>query len=77
MKFDRPVRIIKGGLKECVGNANGEAPPTVAEPSERQVQTIVSAWVSDHRRRSEEFRQNYSSILRRAGFLLPRAHSRA
>ena len=77
MRQDRQVRVIKRDKRERAGGTDKEAPVPVERTSERELRTVVSGWVSEHRRRSEEFRQNYSNMLRHVGFLPPRAASRA
>jgi len=65
------VRIIKGGRAARVAEAaGGEASAKTAE-SGREVRAVVSDWVRDHRRRSDEFRRNYSALLGEVGFKLP------
>ena len=68
----KQVRIIKGGRAARVAEAaGGEASvKTAAEPA-REVRAVVSDWVRDHRRRSDEFRRNYSALLGEVGFKLP------
>ena len=73
MRQNRPVRIVKREQKEQARSVNAQARPRETESSERELRTVVSGWVSEHRRRTEEFRQNYSTLLRNAGMLLPRA----
>jgi hypothetical protein len=72
-KQDRTVRVIKRGLK-----ANTEMPaesvcPSGQEPSERELKTVVSSWVREHRQHSEEFRRTFTSLLREVGFRAPSA----
>jgi hypothetical protein len=38
----------------------------------RDVKDVVSGWVSEHRRRTEEFRRNYSTLLGELGLASPR-----
>ena len=65
------VRIIKGG------QAARQAEAARAEAAERpaaggrEVRDVVSDWVRDHRRRSDEFRRNYSTLLGEMGFKSP------
>ena len=67
MLKNRPVRIIKRNQRGAA-----EAAPAAAEPqpavSEREVKTVVSGWVNEHRRRADEFRRNYADLLKGAGF---------
>ncbi len=39
--------------------------------SRRETREVVSDWVRDHRRRADEFRQNYSALLDKLGFTSP------
>ena len=66
------VRIIKGGRAALVAEeAGGADSATSAAESKREVRAVVSDWVRDHRRRSDEFRRNYSALLGEVGFKLP------
>lgn len=76
MTKNRQIRVVKRG------SAAGEsaAPASDAgrhETSEREMKTIVSGWVREHRQRAEEFRSTFSSLLRESGFNPPRGMSRA
>ena len=64
------VRIIKGGRAAQATEAARGAAPAPAAPG-REARDVVSDWVRDHRRRSEEFRRNYSALLGEVGFKLP------
>ena len=72
MEQPKRVRIIKGGRAAGVAEAAGGAAevPAAAE-SAREVKAVVSDWVRDHRRRSDEFRRNYRALLGEVGFKLP------
>ena len=66
----KKVRIIKGGR---AAQANVAA-RTAAEPAaaaRREARDVVSDWVREHRRRSDEFRRNYSTLLGEVGFKMP------
>lgn len=66
MLKNRPVRIIKRGER---GPAESAAEASAAPPSnEREVKTVVSGWVNEHRRRADEFRRNYADLLKGVGF---------
>ena len=66
MLKNRPVRIIK---RDQRGQATAAAAPVAPpEPAERDVKTVVSGWVSEHRRRTDEFRRNYADLLKGVGF---------
>ena len=68
MEQPKRVRIIKGG--RATQQQQQAATQTAAAPG-REVREVVSDWVRDHRRRSEEFRRNYSTLLGEVGFKLP------
>lgn len=66
------VRIIKGGRAANGAEAAGGAAVAPAQAgSAREVKAVVSDWVRDHRRRSDEFRRNYAALLGEVGFKLP------
>ncbi|HJQ32709.1 MAG TPA: hypothetical protein VJ866_11035 [Pyrinomonadaceae bacterium] len=69
MAETKRVRIIKGG--RAAQAAGGAAEAKVASAPVREVRAVVSDWVRDHRRRSDEFRRNYSALLGEVGFKLP------
>ena len=75
MLKNRPVRIIK---RDQRGATAAVAAPPPAKPadgpaaSEREIKTVVSGWVNEHRRRADEFRQAYTTLLKGAGFNLAR-----
>ena len=71
MLKNRPIRVIKREQR-----AQGEAPAQAAgegcaEPSERELKTVVSGWVREHRQRSDEFRRAFAQMLREAGMSPP------
>ena len=68
MPKNRPVRIIKRDQRGQAVTAAPEAPPA---PAERDIKTVVSGWVSEHRRRTDEFRRNYADLLKGVGFSSP------
>lgn len=70
MEQAKRVRIIKGGrTAQAVEAARVTADSPAAQG--REVKEVVSDWVRDHRRRSEEFRRNYSALLGEVGFKMP------
>jgi hypothetical protein len=70
MEQPKRVRIIKGGrAAQQDETARVAAAPKVAPG--REVRDVVSDWVRDHRRRSDEFRRNYSTLLGEVGFKMP------
>ncbi|HEX8283344.1 MAG TPA: hypothetical protein VF588_08320 [Pyrinomonadaceae bacterium] len=70
MEQSKRVRIIKGGRTAQQAEAARVTADTPAAPG-REVREVVSDWVRDHRRRSDEFRRNYSTLLGEVGFKLP------
>ena len=69
MLKNRPVRIIKRDQRGQ--QAPAAAPETKPAPAERDIKTVVSGWVSEHRRRTDEFRRNYTDLLKGVGFSSP------
>jgi hypothetical protein len=72
MEQSKRVRIIKGGRaaqQQQQPAAGVAAEPAVANG--REVRDVVSDWVREHRRRSDEFRRNYSALLGGVGFKMP------
>ena len=65
------VRIIKRGQREStesvVAAAAAERAES-AEPSERELKTVMSGWVREHRQRTEEYRRSFAGLLRQVGF---------
>ena len=73
MLKDRPVRIIKREQRGQQAPATAPAATAAAPsaPAERDIKTVVSGWVSEHRRRTDEFRRNYTDLLKGVGFSSP------
>ncbi len=72
MAETKRIRIIKGGrAAHAAEAAGGAAEAKAASEPAREVRAVVSDWVRDHRRRSDEFRRNYSALLGEVGFKLP------
>lgn len=72
MREARRVRVIKGGRAAREAEAaRAHAAGTPAGAPGREVRDVVSDWVRDHRRRSDEFRRNYSALLGQVGFKAP------
>ena len=72
----KQVRIIKGGRAAREAEAVRAAAEEPAAPA-RHARDVVSDWVRDHRRRSDEFRRNYSALLGEMGFKTPDCCGRA
>ncbi len=71
----KQIKVIKRGQR----NLEATAPQTPSEQTippvaERELKEVISGWVREHQRRSEEFRENYSSLLNRLGFKSPAAN---
>jgi hypothetical protein len=63
MRENRPIRLIRKSQPDTNGtSAAGTVAANRPEPSEREIKTVVTSWVSDHRRRSEEFRKTIASL---------------
>lgn len=81
MPPDKKIRVVKRSERERPAQ-----PETIEISSEllarsrmqtlREMQTVVSGWVQEHRQRADEFRANYSSLLKRAGFNSERTTAR-
>jgi hypothetical protein len=65
------VRIIKRGASEQPSETVQAAGRTPAGDGNREVRGVVSSWVREHSRRAEEFRSNYSTLLKELGFAPP------
>jgi hypothetical protein len=64
MPEDRRVRLIRKTQPEAKNESSTEAKPlTRPQPSEREIKTVVSRWVSEHRQKSEEFRLTFAALL--------------
>jgi hypothetical protein len=74
MENSKRIRIVKRGAAATVVAAAGAAGGGAARPerdARRETREVVSDWVRDHRRRAEEFRENYSALLDSLGFSAP------
>jgi hypothetical protein len=76
---ERKVRIIKRSERADAERAleDAPAPEARAANSEREMRTVVSGWVREHKERTEEFRSAFASLLRAKGFRPSRLASRA
>jgi hypothetical protein len=73
MQQNRTIRIIKQGQKASAETTVKAAVAVNSEPSERELKSVVSGWISEHRQRSEEYRRAFADLLRESGFRSPRA----
>lgn len=75
MENSKRIRIVKRGAAATVVAAGAAAAGGGAARPEREARRetreVVSDWVRDHRRRAEEFRENYSALLDSLGFSSP------
>jgi hypothetical protein len=60
MQENRRVRLIR---KRDRPHDESPAKPSGPESKEREIKTIVSRWVSEHRLRSEEVRRTLTTIF--------------
>ena len=73
MKQQRQVRIIKRNQQQNAEVSSEGLAAGGSQPSERELKTVVTGWVREHRQRSEEYRQRISELLKRTGFQASRA----
>jgi hypothetical protein len=75
MENSKRIRIVKRGAAATVvaaaGAAAGGGAARPEREARRETREVVSDWVRDHRRRAEEFRENYSALLDSLGFSSP------
>ncbi len=64
MNSNRPVRVIKRGERRQAAVAAPVAAEKVAARVEREMKTVISGWVVEHRQRTEEFRQTFAALFR-------------
>jgi hypothetical protein len=71
MRENRPVRLIRKRESQAATQLSASATPLARpEPSEREIKTVVSSWVRDHRQRSEEFRRTFATLWQAGEFRL-------
>jgi len=70
MGQERRVRVVKRERRQEDAASVGPR-PAAAAPAAREVKDVVSGWVREHQRRSEEFRNNYSTLLGQLGLTAP------
>ena len=66
MNTNKSVRVIKRGeRREAVpAPVMAATAEKAAARREREMKTVVSSWVSEHRQRTEEFRQTFAALFR-------------
>jgi len=70
MGQEKRVRVVKRERRHEA--AAPDCPrPAAAAGAAREVKDVVSGWVREHQRRSEEFRNNYSMLLGQLGLTAP------
>ena len=72
MRGSKSIRVIKRDERSDAVKTTAEHKPNPAEG----VRILVSGWVRERQQRSEEFRHNYTNMLKEFGFRLPRASTR-
>jgi hypothetical protein len=71
MRENRPVRLIRKRDSQATNEPSPSAAPlSRPAPTEREVKTVVSNWVRDHRQRSEEFRRTCATLWQAGEFSL-------
>ena len=65
------VRIIKRGQSERTSEPAQATVRTPGRDDSREIKGVVSGWVREHARRADEFRSNYSTLLKELGFAPP------
>ncbi|HZT57985.1 MAG TPA: hypothetical protein VFA21_05085 [Pyrinomonadaceae bacterium] len=68
----KQVRVIKRGQSAETGAAAHGQAESRGRDKGRAPRDVVSGWVREHVRRTEEFRHNYARLLRDSGFVFPR-----
>jgi len=73
MRENRPIRLIRKRESQAAAGLPAEIQPK-ARPAnpEREIKSVVSRWVREHRQRSEEFRRTFASLWQAGEFQLPR-----
>jgi hypothetical protein len=73
MENAKRIKIVKrsGGAATVAAARAEETDVRTEREARRETREVVSDWVRDHRRRAEEFRENYSALLDRLGFSSP------
>ena len=67
MMYERRVRIIKRDQRNTTDESKASGGGEV-KCAARAARAVVSEWVREHSRRSEEYRQTYVSLLKELGF---------
>jgi hypothetical protein len=68
MRQNLRVRVVKREQKARDERPAEAAKEERAEPSERELKTVMSGWVREHKQRADEYRRTFADLLRQAGF---------
>jgi hypothetical protein len=73
MENVKRIKIVKrsGGAANVAAARAEETDGRPEREARRETREVVSDWVRDHRRRAEEFRENYSALLDSLGLSSP------
>lgn len=71
MEHQKRVRIVKRERGNEAAAPVDSRPATATAAAAREAKDVVSGWVREHQRRSEEFRNNYSTLLGQLGLTAP------
>ena len=63
MQEKRPIRLVSKRKLQERSESSAEAPETRPEPTEREMSTVISRWVHDHRQKAEEYRRASAAVL--------------
>jgi len=69
MPESRRIKLIS--KRDRTAGESTPAKPAAPVSIEREIKTVVSRWVSEHRLRSEEFRRTFTAMLRTGEFQVP------
>jgi hypothetical protein len=65
MREVRKIRLIRKNKPQAeIVDSAEPTPLTRSQPTEREIKTVVSSWVREHRQRSEEFRITFAALLK-------------
>ena len=68
MKQNKLIRVVKRGQKELPERPAGAPGEQDSADDARRMKTVISGWVREHRQRSDEFWQTYTTRLEELGF---------
>lgn len=73
MLTNKKIRVIKRDRQSKTEATDAQPAPLAPAAEQRSVRMVVSEWVREHQQRAEQFRSNYASLLKDAGFTHPSA----